>query len=138
MKYLIDTNVLSELRRPRQADAGLLRWAAALDPSDAFVSVVTILELERGAVKAFRNQPEYARSIFAWLQGSILPTYAGRILPVDIAVASRCAQFGQIPDKHLPDALIAATALINDQIIVTRNVKDFMAFDVPLINPWTT
>jgi predicted nucleic acid-binding protein len=134
--FLLDTNVVSELRRRKRADASVLAWADALDPAELFVSAVTILELERGALLLGRRDPPQAEILYRWIRSDILPSFAARILPVDEMVALRCAPL-HVPDpKPERDALIAATALEHRLTLVTRNVRDFAPMGVPLLNPW--
>ncbi|HYD39088.1 MAG TPA: type II toxin-antitoxin system VapC family toxin [Allosphingosinicella sp.] len=135
--YLLDTNVVSELRRGRRADPRVAAWAAAMPGGSAFLSAVTIFEIERGILLVERRDQEQAANLRGWLETNILAEFEGRILPIDIAVARRCAAL-HVPDP-LPDrdALIAATALVHGMTVATRDIGDFEATGVPLINPWT-
>ncbi len=136
--FLLDTNVVSELRRRKRADPRVLAWADALDPAELFVSSVTILELETGALRLARRDPRQAAVLHLWIRGDVLRSFAGRILPVDERVALRCAPL-HVPDPRPErDAMIAATALEHRQTVVTRNVRDFAPMQVPLLNPWDT
>jgi predicted nucleic acid-binding protein len=134
--FLLDTNVVSELRRRRRADRRVLDWAAALPEASAFISVVTLLEIERGILLLERRDPHRAGHLRRWLETHVLRDFGGRVLPVDAPVARRCAAL-HMPDP-LPDrdALIAATALVHGMTVVTRNVGDFERTGVPLIDPW--
>jgi predicted nucleic acid-binding protein len=135
--YLLDTNVVSELRRPDKADAALVAWAGATPAASMFLSVVTVLEIELGARLVERRDTAQGRVLRTWIDGQILPHFDGRILPIDTAVALRCAQL-HVPDPRAErDALIAATALVHGLTVATRNVRDFEATGVPLLNPWT-
>ncbi|HEY0413512.1 MAG TPA: type II toxin-antitoxin system VapC family toxin [Allosphingosinicella sp.] len=134
--YLLDTNVVSELRRPERADPRVLGWAAALPEASAFLSVVSLFELELGILLVARRDPEQAGHLRRWLEARIMPDFAGRMLPVDAAVARRCAAL-HVPDPRAErDALIAATALVHGMTVVTRNVGDFEGTGVALVNPW--
>ncbi|HEX8222748.1 MAG TPA: type II toxin-antitoxin system VapC family toxin [Allosphingosinicella sp.] len=135
--YLLDTNVVSELRRGRRADPRVAAWAAAMPGASAFLSVVTIFEIERGILLVERRDPDQAGLLRRWFETRILSDFEGRILPIDTAVARRCAAL-HIPDP-LPDrdALIAATALVHGMIVATRDVGDFERTGVGLMNPWT-
>ena len=134
--YLLDTNVVSELRRRRQADPRLLAWAAAMPEASAFLSVVTLFEIERGILLLERRDPQQAGHLRRWLEIRLLPDFEGRILPIDAAVARRCAAL-HVPDPRADrDALIAATALVHNLTVVTRNSRDFKATGVALLNPW--
>ena len=78
----------------------------------------------------------HSNTLKVWLLTDVLQGYEGRILPIDLAIVQQCAQFGAVQPEKLPDALIAATAIVHDLVLVTRNINDFRAFDIPLINPW--
>ncbi len=133
--YLLDTNVLSELRRPDRADARVRAWAARQQPAHCWVSAITILELERGVLLIERRDARQGAQLRTWLEG-ILRQFQDRVLVIDMAVARRCAGL-HVPDRRAErDALIAATAMVHGMTIVTRNVADFAATQVPLLNPW--
>lgn len=136
--YLLDTNVISELRKAKagKADRNVVAWAADVPPSTLFLSAITILELESGVLLVERRDPAQGAVLKAWVDGHVLPAFAGRILPVDTAVAKRCARL-HVPDPRADrDALIAATALTHGMTVVTRNVVDFEPTGVQLLNPW--
>lgn len=136
--FLLDTNVVSELRRATfgKADLGVIAWAAAVPPESLFLSAITILELEHGTLLIERRDPVQGVRLRAWIQGSVLPAFVGRILPVDTDVAIRCAAL-HVPDLRADrDALIATTALVHAMTVVTRNVADFAPTGVRLLNPW--
>ncbi|TXH63885.1 MAG: type II toxin-antitoxin system VapC family toxin [Burkholderiaceae bacterium] len=136
--YLLDTNVLSELRKVRlgKADANLAAWAESVDAAELFVSAITIMELELGVLAIERKDTPQGAMLRAWLEQHVLPEFAGRTLPVDTAVAQRCARL-HVPDKRGErDALIAATALVHGMAVVTRNVADFEPTGVAIVNPW--
>lgn len=136
MTFLLDTNVISELRRPEKADAKVAAWAAATPVSTTFLSVITILEIELGALAVERRDKPQGRALRVWIDERILPRFEGRILPVDTAVALRWAGL-HVPDPRAErDALIAATALVHGLTIVTRNVADFAPTKARLLNPW--
>ena len=134
--FVLDTNVISEMRRPERANSNVRVWVSARPPGEFFLSVATILELELGARLMERKDARQAGIYRNWIDGFILPTFDGRILPVDRAVALRCAAL-HVPNKRSDrDAFIAATALIHGMTVVTRNVRDFEGTGVSLINPW--
>lgn len=136
--YLLDTNVVSELRKAKsgKADAGVIAWAAGLHASELFLSAISVLELEMGVLLVERRDAAQGVVLRSWLDKHVLPAFAERILPVDTAVARRCARL-HVPDPRAErDALIAATALVRDLTVVTRNVGDFEATGVRLLNPW--
>ena len=136
--YLLDTNVVSELRKVRagKADPHVAAWADSVDATDLYLSAITILELETGILLAERRDPAQGAIFRAWLDAHVLPAFTGRILVVDTAVAQRSARL-QVPDpRPLRDGLIAATALVHGMTIVTRNVADFEPTGVAVLNPW--
>ena len=136
--YLLDTNVLSELRKVRtgQAAPAVAAWAKTTIAETLFLSSITILEHEIGLLLIERRDPVQGALLRYWLHQQILPTFANRILPVDTSVALRCATL-HVPDPAGErDALIAAIALVHGLIVVTRNVADFQDTGAQLLNPW--
>lgn len=137
--YLLDTNVVSELRRAKtgKANPHVVVWAERVLVASLFLSAVTVLELEMGVLLIERRDPAQGTLLRAWLEERVLPTFAGRILPIDTAVARRCARL-HVPDPRSErDALIAATALVHGLTVVTRNVADFAPMGVEILDPWT-
>lgn len=138
MMYLLDTNVVSELRKVRlgKADANVAAWADSIDAAELFVSAITIMELELGVLSIERRDAAQGAVLRAWLERQVLPEFAERTLPIDTAVAQRCARL-HVPDKRGErDALIAATALVHGMTVATRNVADFAPTGVVIIDPW--
>lgn len=138
MTFLLDTNVISELRKTGdgRADVKVTAWIGARDASTFHISSITILELERGVLSVERRDPKQGARLRTWMVDYVRPQFAGRILPVDDQVATRCARL-HIPDRrNEADALIAATALVHNLSVVTRNVKDFEGAGVVVIDPW--
>jgi predicted nucleic acid-binding protein len=134
--FLLDTNVISELRRPERANPNVVAWAAAFPAASFFLSAISILEIEIGTLQLLRKDPAQGALLRAWIDEQIMPRFEGRILPVDINVAQRCARL-HVPDPRSErDALIAATALVHSLTVVTRNTPDFEAAGVALLNPW--
>jgi predicted nucleic acid-binding protein len=134
--FLLDTNVVSELRRRDRTHPNVAAWADTVHATDLFLSVITILEIEVGALLLARRDAVQGAVLRAWIDGHVLPAFAGRILPVDTSVAQRCARL-HVPDlRGERDALIAATALVHRMCVVTRNVADFQPMSVDLLNPW--
>jgi toxin FitB len=138
MKFVLDTNVVSELRKIRsgKAEPRVVAWAQTVDAADLFVSAITILELEQGILSMQRKDPVQAAMLRAWMDQQVLPEFASRTLPIDTAVAQRCARL-HVPDKRGErDALIAASALVHGMTVVTRNDADFAPTGVLVFNPW--
>jgi predicted nucleic acid-binding protein len=134
--FLLDTNIISELRRPDRADEKVRKWAADVPATRTFISAITVLEIELGTLLIERKGKAQGAVLRSWIDDHILPHFEGRILPVDVAVARRCARL-HVPDPRAErDALIAATALVHGLTVVSRNVADFDATGVDLINPW--
>jgi predicted nucleic acid-binding protein len=134
--YLLDTNVVSELRKAAKADRRVAAWAGQADMQRMHISVVSILEIRLGVLAVRRKDKAQADILDAWLSRQVLPAFVGRIIPVDIAVALRCAEL-HVPDPRPDrDALIAATALVHRLTVVTRNTKDFQPMGVATYNPW--
>jgi predicted nucleic acid-binding protein len=136
--FLLDTNVVSELRRAGsgKADPGVVAWAEQADPPALFLSVVSLHELELGVRLKQHRDPRQGQLLRQWLDQQVVPSFAGRILPVDEAVA-RCSAALHVPDpRPLRDGLIAATALVHAMVVVTRNVGDFLPTGVEVLNPW--
>lgn len=138
MNHVLDTNVVSELRKAGdgKADPTLVAWLAQRDPTTLYISVITILELERGILQKQRRDPSQGAMLRTWMERHVRPAFANRILPIDDAVATRCAGL-HIPDRHNEaDALIAATGLVLSMTVATRNTKDFTETGVLLVDPW--
>jgi predicted nucleic acid-binding protein len=136
--FLLDTNVVSELRKIRlgRADRNVARWADSVDAVDLYLSTIIVQELEMGVLLVERRDPPQGALFRSWFESHVLPAFAGRILPVDTAVAQRCAAL-HVPDlRPAMDSLIAATALVHGTTLVTRNVVDFHSLGVTIFNPW--
>lgn len=132
--YLLDTNVVSELRRPRPHGA-VLAWLRDAPDKALHVSAVTIGEVQAGIEMTREQDPTKAAEIEAWLD-RVQETY--NVLPIDARVFRRWARLmHRRPDDLIEDAMIAATALIHDLTVVTRNVRDFERFGVTTLNPFS-
>ena len=137
--YLLDTNVVSELRKVKagRADPEVSRWAQSVPVNRLFISVISLMELESGVLLIERRDLAQGALLRVWMNDHVVPTFAGRVLPIDEVIALRCAQLHVPNPRSERDALIAATALVHGMTVVTRNVADFSATGVMLFNPWT-
>ena len=136
--YLLDTNVVSELRKVRagKADPNVVRWADSVDANELYLSVISVQELEIGVLLVERCDAVQGAMLRSWLNDQVLPAFSGRIITVDTRVALRSARM-HVPDPHpVRDGLIAATALVHGMTIVTRNVDDFIRTGGMVLNPW--
>ncbi len=136
--YLLDTNVVSELRK-RRGDPGVKQWVAKQSAADLAISVVTVIEIEieTGILRKGRTDPDQARLLARWFEQNVLTGFADRILPLDLPAARRVASL-HVPDQAPQhDALIAGTALARALTVVTRNTRDFERAGVEYLNPWS-
>jgi toxin FitB len=132
--YLLDTNVVSETRR-RRADRGVIEFIDATRTQRRFISVLTLGELRKGLATRRRSDPAAADALAVWVQ-TIETGFADRILPVDSAIAVLWGELSASRSLPVVDTLIAATALIHDLTLVTRNVRDMVSTGVDVLNPW--
>ena len=138
--YILDTNVVSELRKVRsgKADRYVSEWANSVDASDLYLSAITIQELEIGVLLVERRDFSQGAMLRAWLNNYVLPAFDNRILAIDTVVTQRSAHL-HVPDPHpVRDGLIAATALVHGMTVVTRNTADFATTGVNILNPWAS
>lgn len=137
MTYLLDTNVISELRKSEQRGDQLVRsWARAQHLHTLHLSVITVMELEIGIARVDRRDPRQGQVLREWLLERVLQAFGRRILSVDVPVARQSAAF-HVPDPRPErDALIAATAAVHGLVVVTRNESDFAPMGLPVLNPW--
>jgi predicted nucleic acid-binding protein len=138
--FLLDTNVISELRKAGdgRADANVIAWLSSEDATQFYISSITLMELELGILRIERRDPGQGARLRTWMDNHVLPEFSERTLPVDTAVALLCARL-HVPDPRPDrDAYIAATAHLHGMTVVTRNVADFEPTGVHLLNPWTS
>ena len=136
--FLLDTNVVSELRKAKagKADPKVINWAKHTSTLSLFISAIAVLELEMGVLQIERREPIQGAMLREWLDQHVMPAFQNRILPIDEPVARQCARF-HIPDPMSErDALIAATAQVHHMTVVTRNTSDFESSGISLLNPW--
>ena len=137
--FLLDTNVISELRKvgESRADAHVVAWIAGQNAANFYISVLTLMELEIGILRIERRDELQGKRLRHWMERQVLPEFQERTLPVDSAVALKCAGL-HVPDpQDERDALIAATAMVHSMTVVTRNVRDFKGSAVAVIDPWS-
>ena len=131
--FLLDTNIVSELRKPKP-HGGVVAWVSAQEATSLYVSAMTIAELQRGVEMTRERDSEKALQIEAWLEQL---TYTGQVLAMDAAV---CREWARLMHRHsaalVEDAFIAATATVHRMVVVTRNVRDFKIFGVQTLNPF--
>lgn len=138
MIYLLDTNVVSELRKAGdgRADVNVINWAGNLSTRRLYISAIVLMELEVGVRGIERKDVSQGTMLRSWLDGHVKPFFSGRIVPIDENVAIECAKL-HVPDrKSERDALIAATAIVHGMIVATRNVRDFSNTGIKVLNPW--
>ena len=136
--FLLDTNVVSELRKVGDGTANtfVTKWVSGQEASALFISVLTLMELEIGILRIERRDAGQGRRLRTWFERHVLPEFEERTLPVDAAVALKCARM-HVPDPGAErDALIAATAMVHGMTVVTGNRTDFEATGVAFIDPW--
>ena len=136
--FLLDTNVISELRKAGdgKADANVVAWLSSVDATTLYLSAIIIMEIELGILRIERRDPAQGQRLRAWMDNHILPEFAERTLPVDMAVTLRCASL-HVPDARSErDALIAATALVHGMTVITRNLTNFEPTGALVLNPW--
>ncbi|HVC80960.1 MAG TPA: type II toxin-antitoxin system VapC family toxin [Chloroflexota bacterium] len=139
MTYLLDTNVISEVIKPRPT-AAVVAWFASQPNTSTYLSVLTLGEIEQGIVRSPNPQP--AQELRRWLEEELPSQFHGRVLSVDATIMKTWGRItGHALQRGLPtsyvDSLLAATAITHDLIPVTRNIKDVEAFPVQALNPWT-
>src|SRR5215469_13497679 len=134
--YILDTNVVSELRKAKKANQNVTKWAQPLPSATVYISVISLLELEIGVLLMEHRDKEQGAILRAWMDRHVLPTFSGRILAIDTTVAQQCATLHVPNPRSDRDALIAATALGHGLTVATRDVADFEGMGVGVINPW--
>lgn len=134
--FLLDTNVISEVRKGKKCDPQVANWVSSFPLSQMFVSVISMMEISSGVLKVLKNQPEFGMKLQVWYQNELKSAFEDRILLVDLRIVEECARLHQLRTLPYRDGLIAATALGHGLTLVTRNIKDFKGLGVRLMNPW--
>lgn len=135
MSFLLDTNIVSELRKGRRADARVRAWFESVDERDVFLSVLVVGEIQRGIESIRRRDPVTATSLERWL-ATLVSDYVDRILEITTEVASVWGRFNVPNPLPVIDSLLAATAHVHDLTVVTRNTVDIARTGVPVVNPF--
>ena len=137
--YILATDVLAELRKAPSdgANPRVISWAKAQHPEELYISVISLLEIERGIVEVERYDAHQGRALRTWFQHQLKASFAPRTLAIDIVVAEHCASevFSGLGSER--NALLAATALAHKMTLVTGDTTEFVATGIPLLNPWS-
>ena len=138
MSLLLDTNVVSELRKVRNGKAhpAVSAWLTLVDHETMFISVFTLFEIEYGIRLLERRDRRQALLLHRWLEESVIPAFAGNTLPIETSISRQAAQLRALQPRQVPDTFLAATALVHRMTVVTRNVRDFDSMGVRVLNPW--
>jgi len=135
VKFLLDTNIVSELRKRSRTAPGPRRWLETVEGDDLALSVLVLGEIRLGILRLRRRDPEAAEHLATWLV-RLERAYRGRILPIDGAVTETWAHLNAVRTLPVIDSLMAATAIVHGLTLVTRNVSDLDGVEVPLLNPF--
>ena len=135
MSFLIDTNIVSELRKGARCDPGVTTWWAGVAEDDLWLSALVLGEIRKGVELARRRDPRKAEALEAWL-GDVIAGFGDRVLPVDTAVAEEWGRMNAIRPAPVIDALLAATARANGLTLVTRNTADVAGLGAEVLNPF--
>lgn len=133
--FLLDTKVISEVRKADRCNAGVTRWFAGVSDGDLFISVVVTGEIRQGIERLRRRDSRQAENLERWLE-DVLTSYADRILPIDGRVADAWGRLGAVRPVPVIDGLLAATARVHDMTLVTRNAPDVKGLGVPVLDPF--
>lgn len=135
--YILDTNIVSELRKKQsgRADAGVIAWAESIPPGQLYLSAVTIFEIEIG-IQRLALRGDQTDRLRVWLNDHVLQAFSGRLLAIDQHVAMLFARMMVPTTRPYRDTLIASTAQHHGYTVVTRNVKDFAGLPIKIVNPW--
>jgi predicted nucleic acid-binding protein len=136
MAFLLDTNVISELRKRARRDRNVDDWRSNIADREAFVSAVTMMEIRRGILSLRSRDPAQAGVLQEWYETKLKPIFRGNVLSVDLEVAEYCSVLMNRRPRALADALIAATAYVGGLTLATRNVRDFRDCGVDIVDPW--
>ncbi len=138
MALLVDTNVVSELRKKSRCNPAVAAWQLEISGQELFISVISLMEIKQGVLAAKRKDARLAELLNEWYEAQVKPAFDGCVLSIDFPIAERCAILLSQRTRSLADGLIAATAYVNDLTLVTRNTADFADTGIRLINPWNS
>jgi len=136
--YLLDTNVVSDLRKAGTpaADPNLIEWASDIESGHLYISSITVLELEIGVQRLERRDKRQGKVLRSWLEDRVYPSFEGRVLAFCLDSAAYCAQLHVPNQRSDRDSFIASIAYVHDMTVATRNLKDFSGMGISLVNPW--
>jgi len=134
--FLFDTNLVSELRKKSRCDPNVAAWQLGVSHQEAFISVISMMEIRHGILMARRKNAAFAQFLEEWYEVKVKTAFDGYVLPIDLAISERCGTLMRVRGRSLADAFIAATAYVNDLTLAARNVADFADSGVKLVNPW--
>jgi len=135
MSWLLDTVTISELRKAQRTQPSVAAWYLSVPVDRCWLSVITITEIHLGTLRVKKRDPVFSSRLEAWCRNSVIPAFEGRIIAIDLAVASLTAEYRDM-GLSANDSLIAATARVHGMTLATRNTADFEATGIPLFNPW--
>ncbi len=133
---LLDTVVVSELRKGARAEPAVIAWQASVATIPVYLSVITLLEIRVGVRRVAVRDPEFAARLETWYRDRLMPRFLDHLLSVDPPVAEAAAELSLLRTRPAFDTLLAATALVHDLTVATRNVADFADLGVSVVNPW--
>jgi predicted nucleic acid-binding protein len=136
MAFLLDTNVISELRNTGRRDRNVAAWESGIAGRETFVSVITLMEIRKGILSLRPRDPAQAGILQEWYITRVKSAFRGKVLAVDLEVAEYCSVLIAMRPRDLPDALIAATAYVRGLTLATRNIRDFSDCGIDLVDPW--
>jgi hypothetical protein len=134
--FLLDTNVVSDIRRPKRLTPHAARWFSTVPAAQLHISTVTVFEIQHGIIALGRRDAERASHLQQWLEASVLTAFDGRIVPLDTSAALRSAELHRGRTRIDADRLIAAVALVHGMTLVTRNTRDFAGMGVKVLDPF--
>ena len=134
--FLLDTNVVSELRRGAKCDACVAAWQTTQTLESCYLSVVSLMEIRLGIELARRRDPKHGEILQTWYAAKVRYAFSKRTLLVTPEIAEKCAELNAGRTRPFRDSLILATALVHNLVVVTRNTKDFIDSPAHVLNPW--